>query len=153
MRETQRHGFEPRVGKIPAEGSGKLLQYSCLKISGQRSLLDYHGLYIGHGVARSRTRLSKYRQQPLTLKKAAHLHAALPLIRAIQTELREPTLGHVKGHLKRQGSPHLLSGNNCWKHSVSMLSHTHTHTHTHTFPTEIVSTLTKNSSSGLGRGI
>ena len=113
MRETQRHGFEPRVGKIPAEGSGKLLQYSCLKISGQRSLLDYHGLYIGHGVARSRTRLSKYRQQPLTLKKAAHLHAALPLIRAIQTELREPTLGHVKGHLKRQGSPHLLSGNNC----------------------------------------
>ena len=47
------------------------------------------------------------------LKKAAHLHAALPLIRAIQMELREPTLGHVKGHLKRQGSPHLLFENNC----------------------------------------
>lgn len=27
------------------------------------------------------------------------------------------------------GSPHLLFGNNCRKHSVSMLSQTHTHTH------------------------
>ena len=27
-----RHGFDPWVGKIPGEGNGKSLQYSCLKI-------------------------------------------------------------------------------------------------------------------------
>ena len=26
MQETQRHGFEPWVGKIPGEGNGNLLQ-------------------------------------------------------------------------------------------------------------------------------
>jgi len=42
MRETQRHGFNLWVGKIPGEGNGYLLQYSCLENPlGQKSLEDY----------------------------------------------------------------------------------------------------------------
>ena len=149
MPGTQTHGFELWVGKIPAEGNGKLLQYSSWKCPWTK---EPGGLpwAIGHGAAKSRTQLNKYRQEPLTLKKAAHLHAALPLIRAIHMQLREPTRGHVKGHLKRQAhltySLETIAENILW-------ACFHKHTLTHTFPTEIVSTLTTNSSSGLGGGI
>ena len=34
-------GLIPRLGRFPGEGNGYLLQYSCLKIHGQESLLVY----------------------------------------------------------------------------------------------------------------
>ena len=43
MQETsRRHGFNPWVRKIPGEGNGNLLQYSCLEKShGWRNLAGY----------------------------------------------------------------------------------------------------------------
>jgi len=41
-RRHETHGFNPWVGKIPEEGHGHPLQYSCLENpTGQRSLAGY----------------------------------------------------------------------------------------------------------------
>ena len=56
MQETQDTGleFDPWVGKIPGEGNGNPLQYSCLE-----NLMDGGAWWAAaHGVAQSRTRLS-----------------------------------------------------------------------------------------------
>ena len=54
--QCRRPGFSLWIGKIPGEGNGYPLQYSCLEnLHGQRSLVDY-----SHGVAKSRTRLSDF---------------------------------------------------------------------------------------------
>ena len=51
-----RPGFDPWVGKIPGEGNGNLLQYSCLE-----NPMDWEAWYATvHGVAKNRTRLSHF---------------------------------------------------------------------------------------------
>ena len=41
MQETERDGFHPWVGKIPREGNGNPLQYSCLEIQWTEELVGY----------------------------------------------------------------------------------------------------------------
>ena len=54
MQETQRCGFDPWVGKIPGEGHGNPLQYSCLENPTDRGAWRA----AVHGVTKSWTRLS-----------------------------------------------------------------------------------------------
>lgn len=62
--------------KIPAEGNGELPSNPPENFR-TKEPVDYHGLYIGQGL-QGVGHTEQHRQQPLTLKKAAHLHATLP---------------------------------------------------------------------------
>ena len=53
-RKCRRYGFKPWVGKIPGEGNGNPLQYSCLG-----NPMDRGACWAtGHGAPKSQTRLS-----------------------------------------------------------------------------------------------
>ena len=58
-RRQKRHGFDPWVGKIPGEGNGNPLQYSCLECPMDRAAW----WAIVRGVSKSRTRLNQLSMQ------------------------------------------------------------------------------------------
>ena len=57
--QCRRHGFNPWVGKIPGEGTGKPLQYSCLE-----NPMDREAWWVTvHGVLKFRHHLVTEQQQ------------------------------------------------------------------------------------------
>ena len=63
--QGRRPGFDPWVGKIPGDGNGSPLQYSCLENTIDRGAWQA----TVHGVAKSRTRLSDSHTQLLSYHK------------------------------------------------------------------------------------
>ena len=57
--QRRRHQFNPCVGKVPGEGNGNPLQYSCLGNPMDRGVWRA----TVHGVAKSQTRLSAKQQK------------------------------------------------------------------------------------------
>ena len=141
------------AGKFPAEGNGKLLQYACLKIS-----MDKGAWWTTMGYRPWGCKESDTTEQIQTRAFNVEESGSPTCCSASHPCNPDGTERTHAGPCQRTSETTGLTSPTLWKQLLKTFcehafTHTHTHTLSHTFPKEIVSTLSKNSSSGLGRGI
>ena len=127
MQETQRHGFELWVGKIPAEGNRKLLQYSCLKMSMDKGAWWTTMGYRPWGCKQSDT-TEQIQTRAFNIEESSSPTWCSASHPCNPHGTERTHTGPCQRTSETPGSPHLLFGNNSRKHCEHAFTHTHSHT-------------------------